>query len=39
MAILHATQLAGGKAAAQALVAAFRIGGRMPLHDAPAVIE
>ena len=39
LAILHATQLADGKAAAQALVSAFRIGGRMPLHDAPAVIE
>jgi thymidine phosphorylase len=38
LAMLHATQLADGKAAAHSLVSAFRIGDRAP-HDAPVVIE
>jgi thymidine phosphorylase len=39
LAMLHATQLADGKAAARSLVRAFRIGGRAPQHDAPVVVE
>ena len=38
LAMLHATQLAVGKAAAHALVSAFRIGDHAPLH-APVVVE
>lgn len=33
LAMLHAAQLADGKAAARSLVSAFRIGDRVPLHD------